>query len=84
MQPRPVNREMNNEFSVLGLPFQAVLLVLGVVGIFVIAAGIVTGIFVGTGFFFYLRRLISQDQAFIDWLVATVGQKRSYGPRRSF
>lgn len=79
MQQRLVNREINNEFVVAGLPFQALLLLLGVVAVFVLAGGILSGFVVGAVLAVVVRRFLKNDSAGLDWLISTLKQKSHYG-----
>jgi hypothetical protein len=83
MQPRPVNQEMNTDLfqRMLGMPSQAVLLAMGVLGISILAGGFLRGFPCGLAFYFVLRRFLKDDPAYLDWLIVTLRQKTAYGPK---
>lgn len=79
MQQRLVNREINNEFIVGGLSFQALLMVFGIVAAFALAGAIFCGFVIGAIVAYSLRRFLKNDPAGLDWLITTLGQRKSYG-----
>ena len=82
MQQRLVNRELNREIRMLGLPFQASLLVGTVFGLVIVLTQFMIASLVGTAFYFVILRAVRKDIYYLDWLVGTIGQRRSYGMRR--
>lgn len=79
MQQRLVNREINNEFIVGGLNFQALLMVFGIIGVFAIAGAILCGFVIGAMVAYSLRRFLKNEPAGLDWLITTLKQRKSYG-----
>lgn len=79
MQQRLTNREINNEFVVGGLSFQALLMVFGIVAVFAVAGAILSGFVVGAIVGYLLRRFLRNEPAGLDWLITTLKQRKSYG-----